>query len=117
MLLLEPVVELVQEVTSTPYKRTGNTIADMLAETRASMTSADFRNLAGVDSSMAQNFDRSMFMPKQELKPSSTNPEAVARTVAHAPKVGLDISQLTFVNKAAAIVSAADKRQKEKYGL
>ena len=106
-----------QETGTTPYKRTGNSIVDMLAETRATMTSTDFKNIVGADSSMAQSFDRSMFMPKQDLKPASVDPEVVARSVAHAPKVGLDISQLSFVNKAAAIVNAADKKQKEKYGV
>ena len=106
-----------QETGTTPYKRTGNSIVDMLAETRATMTSTDFKNIVGADSSMAQSFDKSMFIPKQDLKPASVDPEAVARSVAHAPKVGLDISQLSFVNKAAAIVNAADKKQKEKYGV
>ena len=113
--LMETVQPPVQENTSINYTRTGNTIADMLAETKANMTSTDYRNIVGANSSMAQNFDRSMFMPKQNLKPVSDHPEAVAQAVASAPKVGIDISQLSFVNKAAAIVNAADKKQKEKY--
>jgi len=102
---------------SAAFKRTGNSIADMLAETRATMTSDDYRNIMGADSSMAQSFDRSMFMPKQNIKPTSDDPRAVQAAVASAPKVGIDISQLSFVNKAAAIVNAADKKQKEKNGL
>ena len=104
-----------EDVPPPPVNRTGNTIADMLAETRANMTATDYKNVIGVDSSIAQNFDRSMFMPNRNIRPASDNPEAVAQAVAHAPKVGLDISQLSFVNKAAAIVNAADKKQKEKY--
>lgn len=102
---------------SVAFKRTGNSIADMLAETRATMTPDDYRNIMGADSSMAQNFDRSMFMPKQNIKPTSDDPRVVQAAVASAPKVGIDISQLSFVNKAAAIVNAADKKQKEKNGL
>ena len=100
-----------------PVKRTGNSIADMLAETRATMSSTDYRNIMNADSSMAQSFDKSMFMPRQLIKPTSDDPRAVQQAVASAPKAGLDLSQLGFVNKAAAIVNAADKKQKEKNGL
>ena len=101
--------------TTPPIKRTGNTIADMLAETAASMTNSEYQNIVNADSSTVQNFNRSMFMPKQNFKPASDDPAVVAQTMASAPKVGLDISQLSFVNKAAAIVNAADKKQREKY--
>lgn len=112
---LTAIQQPMQEVKSASYTRTGNTIADMLAETRANMNTADYKNIVGADSSIAQNFDRSMFMPNQSLKPASDNPAVVAQTMASAPKVGLDLSQLSFVNKAAAIVNAADRKQKEKY--
>ena len=121
----EELMEVVQQPTvqeSTPpppppIKRTGNTIADMLAETAASMTSTDYQNVIGADSSMAQNFNRNTFLPRQSFKPASDEPAIIAQTVASAPKVGLDLSQLGFINKAAAIVNAADKKQKEKHGV
>ena len=101
---------------SVAFKRSGNTIADMLAETRASMTATDYQNVVGADSSMAQGFDRSMFMPKQNLKPVSDDPQAVAQAISAAPKVGIDISQLSFVKNAAAIVNTASKKDKERFG-
>ena len=117
----EELMEVVQQPTKqvntppTPIKRTGNTIADMLAETAATMTNSDYQNVVGANNSMAQGFSRSMFMPKGNSAPVSDDPQIVQQAVASAPKVGLDISQLSFVNKAAAIVNAADKKQKEKF--
>lgn len=102
-----------------PIQPTGNPILDALNETKGSMTSEDYRNIAGGDfrASMAQNFNRNMFLPKQNLVPTSDDPQAVEYAIASAPKVGLDLSQLGFINKAAAIVNQADKKQKEKYGV
>ena len=117
----EELMEVVQQPTKQvntpppPIKRTGNTIADMLAETAATMTNSDYQNVVGANNSMAQGFSRSMFMPKGNSAPVSDDPQIVQQAVASAPKVGLDISQLSFVNKAAAIVNAADKKQKEKF--
>jgi hypothetical protein len=84
------------------------------------MTSEDYRNLNGgtMQSTMAQNFNRAAFMPQgRAVKPTSDDPQAVAAAVAAAPKQGLDLSQLGFINKAAAIVNTADRKQKEKYGI
>ena len=120
----EELMEVVQQP-ATPvkeqvkYEPTGNAMLDILNETRASMASSDYRNIGGgtLKASLAQNYDRSMFMPKQELRPTSNDPNIVARSVASAPKVGLDISQLGFVNKAAAIVDGASKKDKERFGV
>lgn len=92
-------------------KFTGNNpLAEALNMTSRAMTSEDYRNMGTANTSMAQMFDRSMFMPKQSMTPASTEPAAVAAAVASAPKVGLDISQLSFINKAAAIVKEADRK-------
>lgn len=92
-------------------KFTGNNpLAEALNMTSRAMTSEDYRNMGTANTSMAQMFDRSMFMPDQPMIPTSTEPTVVARAVASAPKVGLDISQLSFVNRAAAIVKEADRK-------
>ena len=94
----------------------GNPLMEALNMTSKSMTSEDYRNMGTANSNMAQMFDRSMFMPKQDLRPVSDDPRAVAQAVAAAPKAGVDLSQLSFVNKAAAIVNQANKK-KETYGV
>jgi aspartate/glutamate racemase len=131
-LIKEAVREVIKEEFSTPtqpvqeqaakpaYKSTGNPMLDILNETRASMTSEDFRNIGGdtMQSSMAQNFNRAAFMPQgRAIKPVSDDPQAVAQAIAAAPKQGLDLSQLGFINKAAAIVNTADRKQREKNGI
>ena len=111
----QPVQEQVQK---RPLQPTGNPILDALNETRGSMTSEDYRNIAGgnLRAEMAQNFNRSMFMPKQNIKPVSDDPRAVEAAVAAAPKAGLDLSQLGFINKAAAIVNTSNQKDKERFG-
>jgi len=104
----------------TQLPSTGNPILDALNETKGSMTSEDYRNIGGGDfrADMAKNFNRSAFMPQgRATKPVSDDPSAVAAAVASAPKVGLDLSQLGFINKAAAIVNEADRKQKEKFNV
>ena len=109
----------VNTVQKTMYESTGNPILDALNETKGSMTSEDYRNIGGdFRADMAQNFNRAAFAPKgRTVKPVSDDPRAVEAAVASAPKVGLDLSQLGFVNKAAAIVNEADRKQKEKFSV
>lgn len=131
-LIKEAVREVIKEEFSTPaqpvqeqavqptYTPTGNPMFDAINETRSSMTSEDYKNLNGgtMQSTMAQNFNKAAFMPQgRAIKPTSDDPQAVAAAVAAAPKQGLDLSQLGFINKAAAIVNTADRKQKEKYGI
>ena len=119
----EELSEVVQQPTApikeqVKYTPTGNAMLDALNETRAGMTSTDYQNITGgnLKSSLAQSFDRSAFMPKQNFQPTSDNPEIIAQSVATAPKVGLDLSQLGFINKAAAIVNTSNKKDREKAG-
>lgn len=110
----------IQEQVSKPaYKPTGNAVLDALNETKNSMTSEDYRNLGGdFRADMAQSFNRAGFAPKsRSVKPVSDDPRAVEAAVASAPKIGLDLSQLGFVSKAAAIVNEADRKQKEKFSV
>ena len=108
-----------EQVQARPVQSTGNPILDALNETRGSMTPEDYQNIGGgnLRAQMAQNFDRSMMMPKQNVRPVSDAPEAVQAAVAAAPKQGLDLSQLGFVNKAAAIVNTSYKKDKERFGV
>jgi hypothetical protein len=89
----------------------GNPLMEALNVTSRSMTSEDYRSMGTATANMAQMFDRSAFMPKQAIKPVSDDPRAVAQAVAAAPKTGVDLSQLSFINKAAAIVNLADKKK------
>lgn len=93
-----------------------NPLMEALNMTSRSMTPEDYRSIGTATANMAEMFDRSAFMPKQAIKPVSEDPRAVAQAVAAAPKVGIDLSQLSFVNKAAAIVKQSDKK-KEPYGV
>lgn len=95
----------------------GNPLMEALNMTSKSMTSEDYRNMGTATSNMAQMFNRNAFMPKQAITPVSDDPRAVAQAVAAAPKAGIDLSQLSFINKAAAIVNTADKKQKQQYGI
>jgi len=109
-----------EQVTRQPIQSTGNPILDALNETRGSMTSEDYRNIGGGDfrADMAQSFNRAAFMPQgRAVKPISDDPQAVAQAVAAAPKQGLDLSQLGFINKAAAIVNTSYKKDKERFGV
>jgi hypothetical protein len=95
----------------------GNPLMEALNITSKSMTSEDYRSIGTGTTNMAQMFDRSAFMPKQAIKPVSDDPRAVAQAIASAPKTGVDLSQLSFVHKAAAIVNEVDKKKKAQYGL
>ena len=109
-----------EQAVKQPIQSTGNPILDSLNETKGSMTSEDYRNIGGGDfkADMAKNFNRAAFMPQgRATKPVSDDPNVVAAAVASAPKVGLDLSQLGFINKAAAIVNEADRKQKEKFSV
>ena len=115
----QPVQESIQPTQTKLHSSTGNPMLDALNETRSSMTSEDYRNSGGGDfrSQMAQNFNRNAFIPQgRSSKPVSDDPQAVAAAVAAAPKTGLDLSQLGFINKAAAIVNTAEKKDRERFG-
>lgn len=117
--LQQPHQPVQEQATPATVQRTGNPMLDALNETKSSMTSEDYRNIGGGDfrAQMAQNFNRSAFMPQgRAVKPASDDPQAVAQAVASAPKTGLDLSQLGFINKAAAIVNTAEKKDKERFG-
>ena len=116
----QPETPMQEQVTKPSFKSTGNPILDALNETKSNMTPEDYKNLGGgtMASSMAQSFNRGSLMPQgRAIRPVSDDPQAVAQAVAAAPKQGLDLSQLSFVNKAAAIVNTSIKKDKERFGV
>ena len=118
-IVAQPQAPVQEQVTKPSLQSTGNPVLDALNETRLGMTREDYQNLTGgtIGASMAQSFNRNSFMPQgRAIKPVSDDPQAVAQAVAAAPKQGLDLSQLGFVNKAAAIVNTSIKKDKERLG-
>lgn len=89
-------------------KSTGNPIMDMLNMTRQSMTNEEYRSVTSVDSSMVPTPDfRSLMTGGQDIP-------TPRRTLANAPKVGLDISNLDFVKKAASVFKEAEAKSKSR---
>lgn len=113
----QPVQEDVKPAQPVMYTKTGNAIDDILAETRATMTRDDFKNVINADSSMAQSFNRLGALRRQSIAPTSDDPAAVQQALQMAPKTGLDLSQLGFVNKAAAILNTSNEKDKLKHGV
>lgn len=81
------------------YKPTGDPIMDLLQETRATMSSGDYRTMVNMDSSMAQNG-----MPSMGNMVSGQEP-------------GLDISQLSFVKNAGKVFQASVEKDKQRLGV
>ena len=99
----------IRETTYTPeFKSTGNHITDMLNMTKQSMTNEEYRNVMTAESSMAQAPDfRSMMTGMVDMpRPKPT--------LENAPKVGLDISNLDFVKKAASVFKQAEEKSKSR---
>jgi len=87
---------------------TGNPIMDMLNMTKQSMTNEEYRNVSSMDSSIVPQPDfRSLMTGGQDMP-------APRRTLANAPKVGLDISNLDFVKKAASVFKQAEEKSKSR---
>jgi len=101
----QPVQETVQ---ARQVPSTGNPIMDMLNMTKQSMTNEEYRNVSSMDSSMIPqpNF-RSLITGGQDMP-------VPRRTLANAPKVGLDISNLDFVKKAASVFKQAEEKSKSR---
>ena len=86
--------------------KNSNSITEMLNQTKASMTSQEYRNVFAGTSDMVSkpNFATSM-ASSMGMQGSATN------------QPGLDISQLDFVKKAGDVYKAAIVKDKEKRGL
>jgi hypothetical protein len=96
----------------------GNPLMEALNMTSRAMASDQYENdLPSTGrANMSEMFAGSSYSAKPTYKPISEDPRAVASAIAAAPKVGLDLSQLGFINKAAAIVKLADKKS-QPYGF
>ena len=81
-------------------------IMEMLNQTKATMTSEEYKNVYSGTSDMIQkpNF-ASMMATNMGMKENA------------GPMPGLDISQFDFVKKAGAVYKAAEQKTKEKYGI
>ena len=88
------------------HNKNSNSITEMLNQTKASMTSQEYRNVFAGTSDMVSkpNFATSM-ASSMGMQGSTTN------------QPGLDISQLDFVKKAGDVYKAAIVKDKEKRGL
>ena len=99
----------------------GNPLMEALNMTSRAMASEEHQSdnassPSTVRANMSEMFAGSPYSAKPVYKPISEDPRAVASAIAAAPKVGLDLSQLGFINKAAAIVKLADKKS-QPYGF
>lgn len=80
-----------------PIPKTGDPIQDILNETKASMTSEDYRTVISGNSSMV-----------------SAGSTGMPQSVGGASQVGLDLSQLDFTKKAGAIFQKSNELDKKK---
>ena len=83
------------------FKPTGNPIEDMLQMTKASMTSEDAKVLMG----------------EGAYVPNMASSVAHQMTMGGGNQPGIDLSQLPFLNKAKAVLEAANQKDKQRQGL
>ena len=81
-------------------------IQELLSQTKANMTSEEYKNVYAGTSDMIQkpNF-ASMMAGNMGMTPTA------------GPQPGLDISQFDFVKKAGAVYNKSIQKDKEKYGV
>lgn len=80
---------------------TGNPIADLMNETKYSMTQGEYQNLVSATSDMVQ-------APGLGINP--------IEQFRQGPEPGLDISQFDFVKKAGAVYKASVEKDKQRFG-
>ena len=80
---------------------TGDPIADLMNETKYSMTQGEYQNLVSATSNMVQAPGLGMNSIEQ---------------FRQSPEPGLDISQFDFVKKAGAIYKASNEKDKQRFG-
>lgn len=88
----------------------GDTLTQLLAETKASMSQGDFKQVASGDSSIAQTYQRPN-MASQMVNEMGLSPQVMT---AQGPQPGLDLNQFDFMKKAKSINSAILEKDKEK---
>lgn len=116
-LLTESPVKQVPKVTkyapytppvSSPAKTTFNPIADLMAETKASMMT---------DPGAGHYMDMSQHVSAPGMGMESSNQPIMMEESFARPEPGLDISQFDFVKKAAAVYNASVEKDKERFGV
>ena len=80
---------------------TGDPIADLLSETKYSMSQGEYQNIMSATSDMAQ-------APGLGMNP--------IEQFRQGPEPGLDISQFDFIKKAGAIYNASNEKDKQRFG-
>ena len=88
---------------------TGDPIADLMNETKYSMTQGEYRSLVSATSDMVQ---------APGLGMQSTGLEALLAEdqFRPGPEPGLDISQFDFVKKAGAVFKASQEKDRQRFG-
>jgi len=90
----------------TPAKQNNSSLTEMLNQTKASMTSQEYRNVFAGTTDMVS---------KPNFASSMASSMGMRGSTANQP--GLDISQLDFVKKAGDVYNAAIKKDEEKRGI
>lgn len=106
---VKPVKAQVQHVTKYAEHRptvarpvpTGNPIADLMNETKYSMTQGEYRNLVSATSDMVQ-------APGLGMNP--------VEGFRQGPEPGLDITQFDFMMRAGDVFKASVQKDKQKFG-
>lgn len=81
---------------------TGNPIADLMNETKYSMTQGEYQNLVSATSNMVSAPGIGMQTGLEQFRSG--------------PEPGLDLSQFDFVAKAAAVYKASVEKDKQRFG-
>ena len=80
---------------------TGDPIADLLSETKYSMSQGEYQSIISATSDMVQ-------APGLGMNP--------IEGFRQGPEPGLDISQFDFIKKAGAIYNASNEKDKQRFG-
>jgi hypothetical protein len=99
--------ETYKPVIAKPVVRTGNPIADLMAETHASMM---------VDPTAGHYTDMSQAVSAPGLRMESGEQPIMMEESFARPEPGLDISQFDFVKKAASVYKASVEKDKARFG-
>ena len=89
-----------------PVPTSTDPIMEMLNQTKASMTSEEFRNVYSGNSDMVQKPNFASMMASN-----------MGMTEDKGPMPGLDISQFDFVKKAGDVYKKSVEKDKQKYGV
>ena len=89
-----------------PKSTSSDPIMEMLSQTKATMTSEEYKNVYTGTSDMVQKPNFASMMASN-----------MGMTQQKGPQPGLDISQFDFVKKAGAIYNKAVEKDKQKYGV